>query len=1087
MFLLIPVFHAEGQLVQTEFGKNRIQYHDDFENWNMYETENFITYWYGKGRNIAHTVVQLAEKDNDEIRSVLEHRFNDKIEIIVYLDLSDLKQSNLGAEEVFVSAAGRTKILGNKMFVYFNGDHQQLSNQIRQGIASVYLESMLYGSNLQEVVQNAVLLNLPDWYKEGLVSFLGSEWDEQIDNDLRDIFSQRDKYFDFFRLSRDYPTIAGHAFWYFISKYYGKENIPNLLYLTRINRSLENGFLYVLGTPYEQITEEWSNFFRRKYNRDNKNMKSLNERAQLPIKNKRKVLFTHVKLSPDGKTLAYVMNNRGKRKLMLYDLETDRKRQVFKYGVRNLIQQTDENYPVLTWSDDGRYLAFIHEKRDIIYLSQLDLERNERMTQVMSPEIQRVYSMDYWSMDTLVLNATTDGLSDLYMYYPKRRASDRLTEDFYDDLDVSVTKINGTKGLLFSSNRTEETLARLRLDSILPIGPFNIFFLQWNPEDPSLRQLTFTESANYREPAMVGGDKIMFLSNESGVWNRKILTDLAAQEPTEQYITNYDRNIVTHHSTPGKNDIAEVAIIGSIPRIFVSVLQDDLQVSPYKVSEGISAVIPDEPPGDTQPEDQGKEYEPDDKYLFQSEFKVPEKEKREMEEAPEQEKVQDPLQPISIELFSADRARKNLSYKPSELPEFNSARIRAARLQFKLDYVNVRMDNNLLFGGLDSYSATKQEYEVPPLGILLKANIKDLFEDYVIEGGARFPTSFNGSEYFITFENRKKKLDRTYALYRKVTTETMEDGLIGIDRNQFVTVIGQYAVKYPLDVYQSFRATGTIRNDREIRFATDAGNLNEPIIDDQRIGLKLEYVYDNSIPVDVNMRHGTRAKIWIEAVKKFDLNLNEPGRGLEFNEGFMTNIGVDARHYVRLDRNSIFAARFTASTSFGSEQILYYLGGVENALFASYDRNIPIPGDKNFAYQTLAAHLRGFRFNSRNGASVALVNTELRVPFLKYLARRKIKSSFLRNLQVVGFFDVGTAWHGSDPFSEDNPLNTVTLTNPPTVQVDVKYFRNPIIYGYGAGLRALLFGYFLKLDYAWGWETNFRQDPILHFSIGTDF
>ena len=79
------------------------------------------------------------------------------------------------------------------------------------------------------------------------------------------------------------------------------------------------------------------------------------------------------------------------------------------------------------------------------------------------------------------------------------------------------------------------------------------------------------------------------------------------------------------------------------------------------------------------------------------------------------------------------------------------------------------------------------------------------------------------------------------------------------------------------------------------------------------------------------------------------------------------------------------------------------------------------------------------------------------------------------------------AWHGSNPFSKENPLNTVFLNNPPTVQVEVKYFRNPIVYGYGAGLRTLLFGYFLKLDYAWGWETSLRQEPMLHFSIGTDF
>jgi hypothetical protein len=166
---------------------------------------------------------------------------------------------------------------------------------------------------------------------------------------------------------------------------------------------------------------------------------------------------------------------------------------------------------------------------------------------------------------------------------------------------------------------------------------------------------------------------------------------------------------------------------------------------------------------------------------------------------------------------------------------------------------------------------------------------------------------------------------------------------------------------------------------------------------------------------------------------------------------------------------------------------LFYLGGVENWLFASFDNTIPVPSDKNFAYQTIAANMRGFDYNARNGSSVVLINTELRVPFLRYLSRGKLRSSFLRNLQVVGFLDAGTAWHGRDPFSSENPLNTLTLVSPPTVRVDVKYFRNPVVFGYGAGLRTMLFGYYFKADYAWGWETKRRLDPKLHLSIGTDF
>jgi hypothetical protein len=217
------------------------------------------------------------------------------------------------------------------------------------------------------------------------------------------------------------------------------------------------------------------------------------------------------------------------------------------------------------------------------------------------------------------------------------------------------------------------------------------------------------------------------------------------------------------------------------------------------------------------------------------------------------------------------------------------------------------------------------------------------------------------------------------------------------------------------------------------------------------------------------------------------LNLFESGETLTFNEGFMTVFGLDARHYQPLDKHSILAARLFASTSLGSERILYYLGGVENWLFSTFDNTIPVPGDKNFAYQSIAANMRGFNFNARNGASVALVNAELRVPFVRYLSRGKLRSAFLRNLQVVGFADVGTAWHGRDPFSDENPLNTLTLTNPPTVRVDVKYFRNPVIVGYGAGVRAMLFGYYFKFDYAWGLETGRRLDPKAYLSIGLDF
>ena len=183
----------QAQALQETFGKNRIQYHDDFDDWWQYETDNFITHWYGKAREVGISTMQLAEYDYYDIQNILEHRINDKIEILVYTDQTDVKQSNLGESEAFNSQTGRTTVAGNKIFVYFDGDHLNLRKQIRQGIAQVYLDAILFGSNLQEFVQNTVSLKVPAWYKEGLISFIGDEWNETIDSRLRELFLKTKK------------------------------------------------------------------------------------------------------------------------------------------------------------------------------------------------------------------------------------------------------------------------------------------------------------------------------------------------------------------------------------------------------------------------------------------------------------------------------------------------------------------------------------------------------------------------------------------------------------------------------------------------------------------------------------------------------------------------------------------------------------------------------------------------------------------------------------------------------------------------------------------------------------------------------
>ena len=134
-----------------------------------------------------------------------------------------------------------------------------------------------------------------------------------------------------------------------------------------------------------------------------------------------------------------------------------------------------------------------------------------------------------------------------------------------------------------------------------------------------------------------------------------------------------------------------------------------------------------------------------------------------------------------VEIVSTTNSRPIVQPYRSKVFEFKPSHIIPYRLKFRTDYVTTKLDNSLLFGGLDSYVGNRadqqlQQYNYPPLGILLKANFKDLFEDYEFNMGVRIPTTFNGAEYFIVFDDKKKRLDKRYAIYRRNMKYTYDGG-----------------------------------------------------------------------------------------------------------------------------------------------------------------------------------------------------------------------------------------------------------------------------------------------------------------------
>lgn len=1177
-----------AQTSQVKFGKNRVQYHDDFSDWSQYESDNFITYWYGEGRNIGQTVVMYAEQDFAYIQDMLEHRINEKVQLIVYVDITDVKQSNIGGEEVFTLpgtqnatrssgylSANQAKFLGNKAFVYFNGDHNDLRRQVREAIASVYLEHMLFGSSIQEVVQNAILMNLPEWFKAGLVAYMGEPWNSVLDHQLRSILSTG-KYKDFERLADDYPRLAGHAFWYYIANNFGEPSVSSLLYLTRIHRSVESGFLYVLGSPYRSVLYNWQDFFTSRYAEDVTGRQEISGQT-VEIRNKRKYPMTQLKMSPDGQRIAYVLNNIGRYKVYLQDLQTGDRKVIHSGGQRNLLQATDYSYPLVAFNPSNQELAVLYEFRDVPKLMLYDLNTEKDKTETLGPQLQRVNSMEYLNPGTMIMSATRSGFSDLYMYYPATRQSVPITNDFYDDLDAVPVRIRGRQGVLFASNRLDTLLKPTRLDTVLPARQFDLFYYDLEGKPGELVRVTNTPFADEKSPSALDDTYFTYLSNESGIYNihRGYLEDYLHH--TDQLIYLNDGSEIRLHvdSSLAELDTAMIDSIVLEPIIKERGVTVSTTNFPYNISGqsgaarvNRSVAFTRQPSGaevflfssDTSTTASARPthwrryswrragYQPglyelgagtalldgpdtvrqrnnigvlpngaspapprpvEDAYLFQTRF---------AEETPPPPldgsvPTTDPVPP------TVDTSRKDLpptavaqaptgrprprpvdpnakgelqQLSPGEVYKFRPGQIIPHRTTFRVNYLKTTADNDPLFDGLNSFSGNPDGFTQQPLGILLKGNVMDLFEDHVIEGGVRIPTAFNGTEYFMIYHNRKKRLDKYYAVYRRNRRRDEGSLIFGPRRIDENTLLGQFGVRYPLDVFRSLRATATLRRDRVQSLPTELLAVQEEVFQQQRIGGRLEYVFDNTIDLAENLRQGTRYKIYADFYKSFNISTNGEGQS-GFEPGFLGIIGADFRHYERLDKRSILALRLAGATNIGDQKILYYLGGSDNSLLQGFNQGIPTPtpANGNFVFQDLANPLRGFDINSRNGSTYLLGNAELRVPVFNYLFRR-IRSSLIRNFQLVGFFDIGTAWIGDSPFSEDNPVNISTYPEPGTenpgpVSVTVTRFREPIVYGYGVGARTSLFGYFVRVDYGWGVETARTNPPKWHLSLGYDF
>ncbi|HYG51632.1 MAG TPA: hypothetical protein VD905_12055, partial [Flavobacteriales bacterium] len=863
-----------------------------------------------------------------------------------------------------------------------------------------------------------------------------------------------------------------------------------------VSRNVENGFYYTVSMPIKMLQVEYVNYYERKFKDDVAKAEAVKlEKIDMKLpKRFSKRIMRQYKLSPNGKYLAFVTHEMGQYRLYLYDVERKKLKRIEK-GEFKLDRLQDVSYPVLCWHPTGDGLVYIVEHKGVVKMRTYNVETKKKNTRELG-KIEKVIDFAYSPDGKLaVMSCVALGQTDIYLFKSQSNSLDRLTDDLYDDINPEF--VNKGRNIIFSSNRPSDTLYTNKNIEKKPFKlDYDVFIIDVAGKRRLMTRITNTPFVNEVQPAQYDTLAYTYLTDENGVYNRVVsLRDSAiAYVDTAMHYryflnsqnkSNYQRGVLEYDVNFNRGRFTMLMLengkynfytqkikedkkvdLGEIPatrwrmnynRINEIQLQKAVQQKQTDtVSDGRIKIIKNK----NKPDSTNLDF---NYYIFKDEKPVYEKEKVIINNKPDTREKPDST-------VAATVAKKQDDEIPFKLPDQELYRI-----NFATDYVVSQLDNNFLSQAYQRYGGDGSQYFTPGLNGLIKMGLSDVFEDYKITGGFRYSGNLSSNEYLLMFDDLSKRLDKRFMVYRQA--------YLAANNNQQLVKVqsydARYMIKWPFNEVLSLRGTAMYRYDRAHYLATDYPILSRKPENSHRGGAKAELVMDNAVPRGLNLFTGFRGKLFFEYYK----DIFEPVTNF-----FVT--GMDLRHYLKIHRCIIWANRLAASASFGDQKLVYFMGGVDNWITGKsrFDPTLQVSPEQNYAFMAIGTPLRGFMQNVRNGNNFALYNSELRIPLFRYLVNRPMKSDFLETFQAVGFFDAGTAWTGWNPYSDENSFNTTVVSNPQSpVIIILENQKEPIVYGYGFGFRARIFGYFLRFDHAIGVDDGFKLPARNYFSLSLDF
>ncbi len=327
----------------------------------------------------------------------------------------------------------------------------------------------------------------------------------------------------------------------------------------------------------------------------------------------------------------------------------------------------------------------------------------------------------------------------------------------------------------------------------------------------------------------------------------------------------------------------------------------------------------------------------------------------------------------------------------------------------------------------------------------------DMLGNHQIFAATNLIIDLRNSDYLLAYQYLPRRTDFAltgFHLARQLTDFTRET--IYRYRNYGLT----FSASYPLDKFRRVDAEMSV-------LGTSLTDLVDPALRARsRVFLypALTFTTDGTEPGFLFPSGGRRYALRLAG---------SPGVSVTF-----ATLLADARQYVGLGRYYSFAFRASGGVSVGPNPQRFYAAGVQNWINPNF-RSIPIEDENDFVFGTPVLPLRGFGIDERSGSAFGLLNAEFRFPLFAAILPGPIPVLPLYNLQGTAFLDAGTISNGGFDLRRLNE--------------EGKEVFDDLLIGTGVGLRTILLGYPIRLDWAWPYDGRGFGDAQVYFSIGLDF